>query len=181
MPHISQPSKLKAFLRAAPVRITLKIVITAAVAASLFLNLYTYVTPVVRYYGTSMTPTLSDGQVLVVLKPARIEAGDVIAFYYNNSILVRRVVATGNQQVTIDIFGAVSVNGEVLEEPYTDNKTLGQCNLQFPFNVPANSYFVLGDDRDSAMDSRLAEIGAISEEQVIGKVILSLNPPKIIS
>ncbi len=181
MARASRPSKIKGFFRAAPVRFTVKLVIAAVVAASLFLNLYTYVTPVVRYFGTSMAPTLSDGQILVVCKPAAVHAGDLVAFYYNNSILVRRVVATGNQQVAIDIFGNVSVNGEVLDEPYAADKTLGQCDLPFPYNVPANSYFVLGDDRDSAMDSRLADIGAISEDQIVGKVILSLNPLKTIS
>ncbi len=181
MSRTAQPSKFKRFFRAAPVRFTLKIVAAAVVAASLFLNLYTYVTPVVRYYGTSMAPTLKDGQVLVVCKPAEIRSGDLVAFYYNNSILVRRAVATGNQQVAIDIFGNVSVNGEILEEPYAADKTLGQCDLPFPYNVPANSFFVLGDDRDSAMDSRLADIGAVSEDQIIGKVIFSLNPLKIIT
>ena len=104
------------------------------------------------------------------------ESGDIIAFYYNNKVIVRRVVATGNNQVSIDVFGTVSVNGKELDEPYIENKTLGQSNLDFPYNVPTNSYFVLGDNRDVAMDSRLSEIGVVTEDRLLGKVVFSLNP-----
>ena len=132
--------------------------------------------PVVKYYGTSMSPTLEDGQILIVSKMAEIESGDIIAFYYNNKVLVRRVVATGNEQISIDIFGAVSVNGEELNEPYIESKTLGQCNLDFPYNVPTGAFFVLGDNRDAAMDSRLEEIGVVTDDRLIGKVVFSVKP-----
>ena len=132
--------------------------------------------PVVKYYGNSMSPTLQDEQILIVNKMAEIEVGDIIAFYYNNKVIVRRVVATGNNQISIDVFGTVSVNGTELNEPYIENKTLGQCNLNFPYSVPANSYFVLGDNRDIAMDSRLSEIGVVTEDRLIGKVVFSLSP-----
>lgn len=158
------------------VKRTLKIVLAVIITASLLLNLFTFVTPVVKYYGNSMSQTLVDGQILIVNKMAKVKSGDMIAFYYNNKVIVRRVIATGNSQVSIDIFGTVSVNGKTLEEPYVENKTLGQCNLDFPYNVPANSYFVLGDNRDIAMDSRLSEIGVVTEERLIGKVMFILNP-----
>ena len=154
----------------------LKIVLIVIVTASLLLNLFTFIMPVVKYYGTSMSPTLNDGQILIVNKMAEIETGDIIVFYYNNKVIVRRVVATGNSQVTIDVFGTVSVNGKSLEEPYVADKTLGQCNLDFPFIVPAKSSCVLGDNRDVAMDSRLSEIGVVTEDRLIGKVVFSLNP-----
>lgn len=157
------------------VKRTLKIVLAVIISASLLLNLFTFVTPVVKYYGTSMSQTLEDGQILIVNKMAKVKSGDIIAFYYNNKVIVRRVVATGNSQVSIDVFGTVSVNGKELEEPYIKNKTLGQCNLDFPYNVPVNSYFVLGDNRDVAMDSRLSEIGVVTEERLIGKVMLILD------
>lgn len=159
---------------------TIIIVLTVILTASLMLNLFTFVMPVVKYYGNSMSPTLDDGQILIVNKMAEVESGDVVAFYYNNKIIVRRVVAVGNTQVSIDVFGAVSVNGKELDEPYVKNKTLGQCNLNFPYNVPAKSYFVLGDNRDVAMDSRLSEIGVVTEDRLIGKVIFSLNPLKTV-
>ena len=155
---------------------TLKIVLIIIVTASLLLNLYTFIMPVVKYYGNSMAPTLEDGQILIVNKMAEIKSGDIIAFYYNNKVIVRRVVATGNNQVSIDVFGTVSVNGKELDEPYIENKTLGQSNLDFPYNVPTNSYFVLGDNRDIAMDSRLSEIGVVTEDRLLGKVVFSLNP-----
>lgn len=155
---------------------TLKIVFVIIITASLLLNLFTFIMPVVKYYGNSMSPTLEDGQILIVNKMAEIESGDIIAFYYNNKVIVRRVIATGNDQVSVDVFGVVSVNGEELEEPYIENNTLGQCNLKFPYNVPANTYFVLGDNRDIAMDSRLSEIGVVTEDRLIGKVVFSLKP-----
>lgn len=155
---------------------TLKIVLAVIITASLLLNLFTFITPVVKYYGNSMSPTLEDGQILIVNKMAKVKSGDIIAFYYNNKVIVRRVIATGNSQVSIDVFGTVSVNGKALEEPYVENKTLGQCNLDFPYNVSANSYFVLGDNRDVAMDSRLSEIGVVTEERLIGKVMFIFDP-----
>lgn len=154
---------------------TVKIVLAVIITASFMMNLFTFIMPVVKYYGNSMSPTLSDGQILIVNKMAEIDRGDVIAFYYNNKIIVRRVIATGNSQVQIDVFGTVSVNGNPLDEPYVENKTLGQSNLDFPFNVPANSYFVLGDNRDVSMDSRLSEIGVVTQDRLLGKVVFSLS------
>ena len=157
-----------------------KIVLICIVTASLLLNLFTFIMPVVKYYGVSMSPTLKDGQILIVNKMAEIESGDIVAFHYNNKVIVRRVVATGNNQVSIDVFGTVSVNGQDIDEPYVENKTLGQCNLNFPYTIPAKSYFVLGDNREVAMDSRLLEIGVVTEDRLIGKVVFSLNPFKTI-
>ncbi len=164
------------FLRSAVLKRTIKIVLIVVVVISLLLNLFTLFLPVVKYYGNSMSPTLNDGQILLVNKMAEINSGDIVAFYYNNKIIVRRVVATGNNQITIDVFGNVSINGTVLDEPYVTNKTLGQCNLEFPYNVPTNCYFVLGDNRGIAMDSRLSEIGVVTEDRLVGKVFFSINP-----
>ena len=168
--------KKQSFFKGQVFKRTLKIVLIIIVTASLLLNLFTFIMPVVKYYGNSMTPTLEDGQILIVNKMAEIKSGDIIAFYYNNKVIVRRVVATGNNQVSIDVFGTVSVNGKELDEPYIENKTLGQSNLDFPYNVPTNAYFVLGDNRDIAMDSRLSEIGVVTEDRLLGKVVFSLNP-----
>ena len=158
------------------IRRTLKYVFAILVTVSLLLNLFTLGLPIVKYYGSSMSPTLKDEQILVVSKVSEINSGDIIAFYYNNKVIVRRVIATGNNQVTIDVFGNVLINGQMVDEPYIENKNLGQCNLDFPYNVPANTYFVLGDNRDVAMDSRLSEIGTVTEDRLIGKVVFSLYP-----
>lgn len=170
--------KKDSFFKTTLFKTTLKIAITVTVTASLLLNLFAFIMPVVKYYGTGMEPTLEDGQILIVNKMSEIESGDIIAFYYNNKVLVRRVVATGNEQLSIDVFGTVSINGEELKEPYIEDKTLGQCNLKFPYNVPSGAFFVLGDNRDSSMDSRLEEIGVVTDDRLIGKVVFSIKPFK---
>lgn len=170
--------KARAFCKTPYFKTTAKIVLIIVIASSLLVNLFTYVTPIVRYYGSGMQPNLTDKQILVLAKTKNVSSGDIIAFYYNNKVLVRRVVCTGGKQVSMDIFGSVSVNGEELSEPYIAEKSLGQCNVEFPYNVPPKSVFVLGDNRITAMDSRLKEIGAISEDRIIGKVLFSIYPPK---
>lgn len=162
------------------IKMTVKIVLIIILTVSLLLNLFTLVMPVVKYYGTSMSPTLEDGQILIVSKLSEIESGDIIAFYYNNKVLVRRVAAVGNEQIAVDVFGTVKVNGNEIEEPYIQNKTYGQCDIDFPFTVPSNTFFVLGDNREVAMDSRLEEIGTVAEDRVIGKIIFSINPLGIV-
>ena len=171
-----QQKKKPSFFQSQVFKRALKIILLVVITASLLLNLFTFIMPIVKYYGDSMSPTLENGNILIVNKMSEVKQGDIIAFYYNNKVIVRRVVAIGNDQISIDVFGAVSVNGEVLDEPYVENRTLGQCNINFPYNVPSKSYFVLGDNRDVAMDSRLSEIGVVSEDRLIGKVVFSLNP-----
>lgn len=151
-----------------------KIFAGVVLAVALALNLLTFAFSVVRYYGDGMPPTLKSGQVLVIDKIGSVSEGDIIAFYYNNKVLVRRVVSTGGKQVEIDSAGTVSVNGKTLEEPYLESTTLGQCNLNFPYSVPTGHLFVLGDNRSTAMDSRLSEIGTVPEDRVIGKVLFSI-------
>ncbi len=158
------------------IKTTVKIVVSVVLAVSLLLNIFTFVMPVVKYYGSSMSPILEDEQILIVSKMSKIKSGDIIAFYYNNKVLVRRVVAVGNEQITVDVFGTVLVNGNELEEPYIVNKTLGQCNIDFPYTVPSNTYFVLGDNREVSMDSRLKEIGTVADDRVIGKIVFSIKP-----
>lgn len=173
---MSKHAKKQSFFKNTFLINTLKIIIIAVVLVSLLLNLFTLFMPVVKYYGDSMSPTLDDGQIFIVSKMSEIDSGDTIAFYYNNRVLVRRVVAVGNDQISIDVFGNVAVNGETLDEPYIENKTLGQCNIDFPYNVPTKCYFVLGDNRETAMDSRLSELGVVTEDRLIGKVVFSLMP-----
>ena len=173
---MTETQKTKQISKKELLKIAAKIILGVVLVASLLLNLFTHVMPVVKYYGTGMSPTLKDGQILIVSKLSDIKPCDVIAFYYNNSVLVRRVVAKEDDQVTIDIFGTVSVNGDELSEDYVEHKTLGQCNISFPFEVPTDSYFVLGDNRDVSMDSRLEQIGCVAEDRVIGKLIFSVKP-----
>ncbi len=164
--------KLKAFFKNEYVKSALKSTLIIILTASLLLNTFTYIFSIVRHYGSSMEPALSDNQYLLIYKTNDVENGDVIAFYYNNKVLVRRVAASAGEQIYIDVFGNVTVNGTEIDEPYVSNKTLGQSDIDFPYNVPANSVFVLGDNRETSMDSRLKDIGTVSKDRIIGKVVL---------
>lgn len=139
--------------------------------AVILLNLFTYVIQIVHYNGNGMSPTIRDGQTLVMLKTRDVESGDIIAFYYNNQVLVRRVICTGGSRISIQGDGTVLVNDAELEEPYLQTKSLGQCNTAFPCHVRSGYVFVMGDNREVAMDSRLTEIGNIPEARIIGKVL----------
>jgi signal peptidase I len=123
-----------------------------------------------------MTPTLEDGNVVILTKGSSYETGDVIAFYYNNKILIKRVIASAGDWVDIASDGTVSVNGEVLDEPYVSERSLGECDLEFPYQVPDERVFVLGDHRSVSVDSRSSQIGCVSEEQVVGKLALCIWP-----
>lgn len=146
-------------------------IIGLALAAVVLLNIFTYVFQIVNYNGTGMEPNLRGGQILVILKTKSVKPGDVIAFYYNNQVLIRRVICTGGNQISIADDGGVSINGQPMEEPYLTEKSIGQCNLTFPYHVRTGTVFVMGDDRDVAMDSRLTQIGTVPEERIIGKVL----------
>ena len=134
--------------------------------------------PVLRIYGNSMTPTLSESDLVLSIKGSKFETGDVIAFYYNNKVLVKRVIAQSGDWVSIDIDGTVSVNGYVIDEPYVSDKALGECDLEFPFQVPEGRVFVMGDHRATSVDSRSSVIGCVAEEQIVGKIVLRLWPLK---
>lgn len=148
--------------------------IVLAVAAIILLNLFTHVLQIVRYNGTGMEPELHSGQVLVLLKSKDPEPGDIIAFYYNNQVLVRRVICRDSTSIFIDNDGAVFLNNEPLEEPYVARASKGQCNLSFPYQLQNGYVFVMGDNRQVAMDSRLEEIGPVLKDRIIGKVIFAI-------
>lgn len=147
-------------------------------AAALAVLLATLWLPVLRIYGNSMDPTLSKDDLVIAVKDADFQTGDVCTFYYNNRLLVKRVIANPGDWVNIDEDGNVYVNGEKLEEPYIKEKAFGQCNLELPYQVPDEHYFVLGDDRAVSLDSRNSAIGCVSEEQVLGKIVLKIWPLK---
>ena len=163
--------KEKKAARGGALGIIFRVIIGVVLAAVLLLNIFTYVFSVVNYYGDSMEPTLSGGQTLVIYRTAKIEEGDLIAFYYNNKVIVRRVICTGDKQISIADDGVVSINGEVIMEDYVQELSLGQCDISFPYSVPGGRYFVMGDNRSESMDSRLEIIGAISPDRIIGKIL----------
>ena len=134
--------------------------------------------PVLRVTGTSMTPTLHDDELVVCRKRGSFQKGDIVAFYYNNKILLKRVIATAGDVVDIKEDGTVIVNGKTLNEPYVDGKALGECDIELPYQVPDERIFVMGDHRSTSVDSRTKRIGCIAEEAVLGKVSLRIYPFK---
>lgn len=147
------------------VKSTVFTLITVAAVAVLVATLWL---PVLQIYGGSMTPSLEDGEIVVSSKSGEFETGDIIAFYYNNKVLVKRVIATSGQWVNIDEKGNVSVNGSVLVEPYITDKCRGDYDIELPYQVPENRIFVMGDHRGASMDSRNTIVGCVAEEQIVG-------------
>lgn len=154
-------------------RNTIYTLITVSAAAVLVAVL---LLPVLRIYGTSMTPTLEENDVVLSIKGSDFEPGDVIAFYYNNKILVKRVIALSGDWVDVREDGTVTVNGEILDEPYVKNKAFGECDIELPYQVPEDRVFVMGDHRDVSVDSRSTTIGCIAEEQIVGKIVFRIWP-----
>ena len=151
-------------------------VYSLAVVAAIAILVATLWMPVLQITGASMDPTLVDGQFVVALKNDDFESGDITAFYYNNKILIKRVIAGQGDWVDIDLDGNVFVNGVCLEEPYLMEKSLGECNIDLPYQVPDGRVFVMGDDRAISLDSRTTAVGCISKEQVLGQVVFRVWP-----
>ena len=134
--------------------------------------------PVLKTYGESMSPTLEDGELVVVLKSSEARPGDVIAFYYNNKLFIKRVIALGGSVVDMDADGNVYVDGVLLEEPYLTEKAPGNGDVEFPFEVPGGQYFVLGGNRLTSADSRNSILGCVDPEDMLGRVLACVWPPK---
>jgi signal peptidase I len=141
----------------------------AAILSTMFM-------PVLRIYGTSMSPSLSGNDFVLAAKHSDFRRGDIIAFYYNNKVLVKRIVALSGEYVSIDKSGNLYINNEYVEEPYISKKALGECDIEFPYQVPEGKLFVLGDSRTTSIDSRSSTIGCVSQEQILGKVIFCIWP-----
>ena len=155
------------------VRSTLGMLTVAAAAAVLIATL---LLPVLRIYGASMEPVLMDGDVVVAVSGDNWNRGDVIAFYYNNEILVKRIIGLPGEWIDMEEDGTVLVNGEALSEPYLSERALGVCDLELPYQVPEGEYFVMGDHRSVSVDSRSAALGGIAQERIIGKLFLRVWP-----
>lgn len=154
-------------------RSTIYTLITVASIAILVATLWL---PVLQVYGSSMTPTLTDGEIIFTIKTSNFKPGDVVAFYYNNKILVKRVICTSGQWIDIDKNGNVYVNEKKLDEPYVSEKKLGDCDISLPYQVPDGRIFVMGDHRSTSIDSRNKAIGCVAQEQVVGKIVFRIWP-----
>ena len=154
-------------------RNTISVLVVVAAVAVLIATLFL---PILQISGDSMAPTLEHDEIVVLLKTKDFERGDLIGFYYQGKILLKRVIALPEDEVVIDGDGNVYINKELLEEPYVTTKELGDCDLEFPYHVPGTGYFVLGDQRSNSVDSRNSVVGAISQDDIIGKVCVRVWP-----
>lgn len=146
------------------------------VVAAISVLLTTLWMPVLQIYGSSMSPTLEPGDLVLSVKNEKLETGDVVAFYQGNKLLIKRVIATSGQWVDVGNDGGVTVDGKVLDEPYIKELSLGNCDIELPHQVKEAHYFIMGDNRDTSLDSRASVIGDISEEQIEGKVVFRIWP-----
>lgn len=132
--------------------------------------------PVLQIFGSSMSPTLQEGEIVISVKGTEFQQGDLVAFYLGNNILVKRYIAGPGQWVDMDEEGNVYVDGVLLDEPYIQEKSLGNANLDFPYQVPENRYFCMGDYRATSVDSRHTQVGCVAQEQIVGKIIFRIWP-----
>lgn len=158
------------------VKVLMSTVYTLIIVASSAALIATLVMPVLQISGSSMSPTLHEGEIVVSIKTKKFDIGDVIAFYHGNKILVKRVIAKSGDWVNITDNGNVYIDEKLLNEPYIEKKSFGNTDIEFPYQVPEGTYFVLGDDRETSIDSRNTIIGTITEENIIGKVIFKVWP-----
>lgn len=146
------------------------------VVAAIAVLIATLLLPILQISGDSMSPTLQHDDIVVLFKTKEFERGDLVAFYYQGKILLKRVVALPDETVVIDGDGNVYINEEILDEPYVTEKSLGDCNLEFPYRVPGDSYFVMGDKRSNSVDSRNTAVGPITGDDIIGRVFVRVWP-----
>lgn len=149
---------------------------TLVVIAAFAILVATLWLPVLQIYGSSMTPTLEEGQIVVSMKGSEFKRGDLVAFYIGNKLLVKRVIAGPMDTIVIDEDGTVYVNNEALDEPYISDKALGECDLEFPYQIPDSRYFLMGDHRSVSVDSRSSSVGCVAEEQIVGKITFCVWP-----
>lgn len=148
------------------------LIVTAAIVVLLAFLIF----PVFRIYGSSMSPTINEGEIVVSIKGSSFECGDVIVLSYNNKLLVKRVIAGPGEWFNMDQDGNVYVNAELIDEPYLIDKAYGDCTISLPYQVPEGRYFVMGDNRATSQDSRNSVVGCIAEEQILGRAVLRIWP-----
>lgn len=157
-------------------RVLRSTVFTLVTVAAIAILVATLWLPVLQIYGSSMEPALYEGDIVLSVKTGQFTTGDVVAFYYNNKILVKRVIGGPGDWIDMDPDGTVYVNGYQLEEPYLQQKAYGTCDLRLPYQVPEGRIFVMGDNREVSLDSRSTAVGCVSEEQIVGRLTYVVWP-----
>lgn len=151
-------------------------VFTLTTVAAAAVLVATLLLPVLQIYGSSMTPTLQNGEIVFSVRTSNFQPGDIIAFYYDNKILVKRVICEAGDWVNIEEDGTVYVNDEKLDEPYLTEQALGDCNITLPYQVPDGKIFVMGDHRSTSVDSRNTAVGCVAQEHVVGRIVFRIWP-----
>jgi len=146
------------------------------VVAAISVLIATLLLPVLEIYGNSMNPTLKNGEIVISLKTSSLDRGDICCMYYNNRVLIKRVIGLAGDVIDMDNEGNVYVNGVIIDEPYVEKKYLGECDIKFPYTVPEQTIFVLGDNRETSVDSRNSQLGAVSSDEIIGKIVFRIWP-----
>ncbi len=180
VPEIEEAEKEQKRLRRREVyrqtfRGTVAVLLVVAAVSVLVATLWM---PVLQIYGSSMSPTLEPGQIVVSLKNKHLKTGEIAAFWQGNKLLIKRVIAGPGQWVDIDENGVVTVDGETLDEPYLNELSLGSCDIELPHQVAESHWFFMGDNRETSVDSRTASIGDISEDQIEGQIVFRVWPLK---
>lgn len=158
------------------IRVLKNTVFTLLVVAAAAVIIAMMICPVIQIVGESMSDTLMDGDIVVSINDSQYSTGDVVAFYYNNKILIKRVIATSGSWVDIDREGNVFVDGVLLDEPYVTAKAVGECDITLPYQVPDDKVFVMGDHRETSVDSRSSEVGCVTSDLIVGRILFRVWP-----
>jgi len=157
-------------------RVLMSTIYTLIVVAAVAVLVATLWMPVLQIYGSSMYPALKEGQIVVSIKGGEFERGDLVAFYLGNKLLIKRCIAGPGEWVDIDERGNIYVDENLLDEPYLESKALGDCDIELPYQVPEDRWFLVGDQRETSLDSRNSAVGCIAEEQLVGKIVYRVWP-----